>query len=109
MRNLPSYDIRVSEPANSELADLDSDVQNTITDALVELSENPNPLSHKRVQKLECTSSDLFRLKVDRHRVIFGQNSRFLYVLRVAHRAKGVYDNLDHLDKMYSQEIQAVA
>lgn len=95
------YEIQVYD--KSQLDELPDDVHDAVVDEIQTVAEQRNPNSHRKTEKLN-TNRDLYKLKVRKHRVIFGIVGRFLIVFRVCYRGDAqVYRNLGHLEDLWDK------
>lgn len=99
-----SYNIKLYQPVERELSDLDGSVRRDIESEIEELATLRNPMEHRDVKKLDV-DPNLYRLRVGDHRVLFGVLSPDLVVFRVTYRTDRTYsaDNMDHIKNLWKQ------
>ena len=99
-----SYTIKLYQPVERDLADLDDDTRRDIEDEIEQLATLRNPMEHRDVKKLDV-DPNLYRLRVGDHRVLFGVLTPDLIVFRVTYRTDRTYsaDNMDHVKRLWKQ------
>jgi len=105
-----TYTIKLYQPVNRELSDLDGSDRRDIEEAIEDVATHRNPITHRHVKKLDC-DQNLYRLRVGDYRVLFGVLTPDLVVFRVTYRTDRTYstDNMDHIKQLWKQAAAAAA
>jgi len=93
---MPRYETVVHTAAERELAQLDSDARDRLTDTIVDVAGERQPTSHAKVTQIEGKRG-LLRLRVGDVRAILTLDKPELRVLSAGHRSS-IYDVIDDIN-----------
>ncbi len=95
------YEIQIYD--QGQLDDLSDETREQVIEEIENAAQHRNPNSYRNAEKLS-THDDLFKIRVGRHRIIFGVVSPYLVVFRVGYRGDSwTYRDLNRLEDLWDQ------